>query len=158
MMLDEIGALLKGLRQPTSVMAEIPRMLTKLFSSTDRPEIKAYADGRVIRVAYHHASIYGATTPDNFWGNITYGEVADGFLARVLVFESHHEAPCPKPIIAFCTSPSLEKQINDICGQPPKMDISAGNLMAKPVPTMITRAHNSRGFFDEWVVLVSTMT
>ncbi len=44
MMLDEIGLVLKGLRNPNSAASDIPRLLIKLFSSTDRPEKKSYAN------------------------------------------------------------------------------------------------------------------
>lgn len=69
MMLDEIGLVLlvlKGLKNPNSAACDMPRLLIKLFSSTDRPEIKSYASGEAIKVPWHHLSFYGASTPERF--------------------------------------------------------------------------------------------
>jgi len=150
MMLDEIGLVLKGLKKPDSAASDIPRLFIKLFSATDRPEIKNYANGDAIRVNWHHLAMYGASTPERFWESLTGGEVADGFLARVLIWESHHDAPFPKSVISFHSSPSIEKQISDIFQIETKMDTANGNLSAIPVPKIISRTNEAQEMFETW--------
>jgi hypothetical protein len=150
MMLDEIGLVLKGLKNPNSAACDIPRLLIKLFSSTDRPEIKSYASGDAIKVPWHHLSFYGASTPERFWESLTPGEVADGFLARVLVWESRHDAPMPKAVISFQTSPALEKQIGDIFNMQVLRNPNQGNLEAAPLPKIIPKTQEAQELFYAW--------
>jgi hypothetical protein len=147
MLLDEIGLVLKGLKNPNSAASDIPRLLIKLFSSTDRPEIKSYANGDAIKVPWHHLSFYGASTPERFWESLSPGEVADGFLARVLIWESRHDAPMPKAVISFQTSPALEKQLSDICSIQVQRNPNQGNLEAAPMPKIIPRTEEAQELF-----------
>ena len=149
MMLDEIGMVMQGLKQPRSPGAEIPRLLTKLFSATNREEIKNYADGSEIIVKWHHLSLYGASTPDRFWQSLTPGEILDGFLARVLIWESHIDAPIPKDIIVFQEAPHLENKINALADIPFDMDTSKLQW-ARPVPRTIARENSIRSEFKDW--------
>lgn len=150
MMLDEIGLVLKGLKNPNSAASDIPRLLIKLFSSTDRPEIKSYANGDAIKVPWHHLSFYGASTPDRFWESLSPGEVADGFLARVLIWESRHDAPMPKAVISFQTSPALEKQLSDIYNIQVRRNPNQGNLETAPMPKIIPRTEEAQELFYTW--------
>ena len=150
MMLDEIGLVLKGLKKPDSAASDIPRLLIKLFSATDRPEIKSYANGDVIMVPWHHLSFYGASTPERFWDSISTGEVADGFLARVLIWESHHDAPFPKAVISFQSSPRLEQQINELTGIQTETFTGNGNLVACPIPKIVPRTDDAQTQYTEW--------
>ena len=150
MMLDEIGLVLKGLKNPNSAASDIPRLLIKLFSSTDRPEIKSYASGDAIKVPWHHLSFYGASTPERFWESLSPGEVADGFLARVLIWESRHDAPLPKAVISFQTSPALEKQLGDIFNMQVQRNPYQGNLEASPLPKIIPRTQEAQEHFNAW--------
>jgi hypothetical protein len=100
MLLDELGDLVRGLKDISSHKAEIPRYFKSLFSSTDRSEYKNYANGKSIIVKWHHFSFYGTSTPESFWENPNYSDVTGGFLARTLLLESGHEAPMPKVIYA----------------------------------------------------------
>ncbi len=150
MMLDEIGLVLKGLKKPDSAASDIPRLFIKLFSATDRPEIKNYANGDAIMVPWHHLSFYGASTPERFWDSISAGEVADGFLARVLIWESHHDAPFPKAVISFQSSPRLEQQINEITSIQTETFTGNGNLVACPIPKIVPRTDDAQKQYTEW--------
>lgn len=138
--LDEIGQVLKGMQNPASPQAGIPRLLTSLFSSTDRPTSKGYAQSaNNIYIPWHHTSLYGTTTPDRFWESIRGAEVADGFLARLLVFHSDHDAPFPKPKKKFSLPKELIQKLNDIYNVYTETDKSSGNIpnLHVPIPNIL---------------------
>lgn len=149
MMLDEVGMVLKGLKRPDSPAADIPRILTKLFSGTDRPEMKTYANGDTITVPWSHLSLYGASTPERFWESLTPGEVLDGFLARVLLFESRHDAKMPKAILAFNESPSLIDKINRLWNIKTELQPHSGNIERIPKPKIVPQTIEARDFFQD---------
>lgn len=144
LMLDEIGLLLKGIHYPNSFASEIPRILIKLFSGTDRAERKAYANKDSVFLPWHHLSFYGASTPDRFWESITPGEVADGFLARILIWENLEDAPFPKNKIQTFKDKEIEYEINEIFNLKTKYDLSLGNLAPVPIPKKIYMSDESR--------------
>ena len=78
------------------------------------------------------------------------GEVADGFLARVLIWESRHDAPMPKAVISFQTSPALEKQLSDIFNIQVQRNPNQGNLEAAPLPKIIPRTEEAQELFHVW--------
>lgn len=150
MLLDELGLILKGLKNPHSNAADIPRMLTKLFSSTT-PESKNYADGSNVCVNWQHLSIFGASTPERFWENLTPGEVTDGFLARMLLFESHHDALLPKLDMQFGNYDHIIAQVNRIFNIPVEFESSSKtDLVRKPMPRIIPMTKNAKAVFDPW--------
>jgi len=137
MLLDEIGLVLSGLKSPNSPAREVPRLLMKLFSNTTGIERKAFAANDDIVVPYSHLSLYGASTPERFYESISGDELSDGFLARILLFESHHDAPYPKKNIKKDIPYDLIDKINSL--HPPIIfDATDGNLLGrKPKPKMI---------------------
>jgi hypothetical protein len=88
---------------------EIVSVLLKLFtSSSDVYAGSAYADTKKnVRIIEPHCSIYGTTTPGNFFESLTAESVTDGFYARLLIFEGvqskpnhdQEERPVPQAII-----------------------------------------------------------
>lgn len=152
--LDEIGMLLKGLKQPTSPAAEIPRILTKLFSSTDRPERKSYADEKLsFTIPYHHLSLYGASTPEEFWGSMSEGDTVNGFLARFQILESIAPAPMPKTSVDPVIPPNLITAINSLWGIKTKANPNVGNLQAAdadscpPIPHVVGKTQAALEIF-----------
>ena len=150
MLLDEIGQVLKGLKNPNSFASDIPRTLTKLFSSTDRPELKTYAGGDSISFPWHHLSFYGASTPERFWESLTFGEVADGFLARVLIWESRHDSSLPKQNVSFEYPLSLIEKLQAIRNIKIEWDESKGNLVRTPIPKVIPKTTDALILFREF--------
>ena len=150
MLLDEIGQVLKGLKNPNSFASDIPRALTKLFSSTDRPELKTYAGGDSISFPWHHLAFYGASTPERFWESLTFGEVADGFLARVLVWESRHDASLPKQNVSFEFPVGLIERLQAIRNIKIDWDESNGNLVRTPIPKIIPKTTDALILFREF--------
>ena len=149
-LLDEIGLLLTAMKRPMSPAAEIPALLMKLFSSTDRAYSRQYADeNNNILVKWHHLSMYGASTPDRFWESMTRGEATDGFLARCLIFESRHDVERPKKRTDTAVPADLLTHVKELAGLPRTVDDSNGNLSA-PVPRTVEKDANAAAYFEAW--------
>jgi len=151
--LDEIGQVIKGMQNPASPQAGIPRQLTSLFSSTDRPISKGYAvSANNIFVPWHHVSLYGATTKGRFWEGIRGEEVSDGFLARILVFQSDSDSPFPKAKKGFDIPPSIIKKLNDIYNIQIDYDESIGNMpnLRTPIPNIIPFSDEAADIMDKF--------
>ena len=151
---DEIGQILRGLHNPNAPEAGIPRLMTKLFSSTDRGEVKGFADPKKeINIPWHHLAFFGATTPERFWESIGSGEVADGFLARVLVFESLHDAPLPKYDVRFDVPQALIDKVSLIHDIPIDWHTPPGNIEGElnktPIPNRIPMTDTARKIHDD---------
>ncbi len=144
--LDEIGMLIKGLQQPTSPNAELPRLVTKLFSSAGQPETKAYADPKNSYVIpWQHVCIYGSTTPSAFWSALVESDTLSGFLARLLIFESHEDGPYPKPSISDMHPHNLVKKLMGIYNI--KTNNSSGGAKV-PQPHVICKTPEAAAFFE----------
>lgn len=153
--LDEIGQVLKGMKNPMSPQAGIPRQLTSLFSATDRPISKGYAiSSNNLYIPWHHVSLYGTTTPDRFWESVSGGEVADGFLARILVFNDPSDPDFPQYDKKFAISDHLIKKINEIVEieESIEWDKSAGNMpnMHIPIPKAVPFTDESYKIFEKF--------
>ena len=151
--LDEIGMLLRGLKNPMDPRAEIPRILTKLFSGTDRSERKVYADEKLnFTVPWHHLSIYGASTPEEFWGSLSESDGTNGFLARLLILENKDPAPMPKSDNNPDVPADLTDAINALWAIDPGKDPNAGDLEVaddiRPVPIRVRFSQEAAGILD----------
>lgn len=150
-LLDEIGLLLTAMKRPGSYAAEIPSLLMKLFSGTDRGFSKHYANNaNDVDVRWHHLSLYGASTPDRFWDSLTRGEATDGFLARCLVFESRHEVERPRARTDVTVPASLLDAVNALADFVPPVTIAEGNLRPVPAPVVITKTEVAERAFYQW--------
>ena len=158
--LDEIGQVLKGMKNPASPQAGIPRQLTSLFSATDRPISKGYAvSANNIYVPWHHVSMYGTTTPERFWEAISGGEVADGFLARISIFQDLSDPELPRYNTQFDIPDSLVDRINDIWDMPIEWDTSSGNMPDKhvPIPNRIPFTSEAFTIFNSFALHYHTL-
>ena len=145
LMLDEIGLLLSGIKNQNSFASDLPRMFIKLFSSTNRGEIKGYATGLSVKIPWHHLSFFGASTPERFWESITMGDVTDGFLARILLWENHDDAPMPKNVINFSQNNLIKKQLNKIFNI---TKIRNGGQI--PTPKVISKSEKANIVFQDF--------
>ena len=161
MMMDEIGDLMVALKNPHGHQADIPRYLKELFSATDRDIHKYSAGYDSEHVRWHHLSLYGVAAPGRFWKSLTFGDITDGFLARVLILESDHDAP--DPVTPKASAPPLGlvqglKALYDIrlnhpnSGQNQNQDqnnTGQGNL-DPPEPRKIIKTPDAKAMFDQW--------
>ncbi|MDW8263881.1 MAG: bifunctional DNA primase/polymerase [Gemmataceae bacterium] len=95
--LDEIGRLLRTLAEPgrSPHLYHIVTNLMKLFTSSGSVYIgDAYADPKRNKVIHQpHACLWGTTVPWSFYEGLTAENVSDGFLSRVMIFETPAELP-----------------------------------------------------------------
>lgn len=150
-MFDEIGMLLKGTKNQSSSLADLPKILTRMFSGTGRPEVKAFGDAKsTVTIPWHHLSIYGSSTPKEFWSNLSTEDSISGFLARLLVFEVLDDPVKPKLCMKPEIPPALIQKIDAIWGIKPPIDITRGDLAQVPKPFVIKRSDEANKILDEW--------
>ena len=150
-LLDEIGLLLTAMKRPGSYAADIPSLLMKLFSGTDRGFVKHYANSvNDVDVRWHHLSLYGASTPDRFWDSLTRSEATDGFLARCLIFESRHEVERPRARTDISVPAALLDAVNALADFMPPMSFAEGNLRPLPAPILIGKTEEAERIFYRW--------
>jgi len=149
---DETGQLLKGMKNPNSPQAGIPRLMTKLFSNTGNSETKGYANSsNNIFLPWHHLSFYGATVPERLWTSINVEDITDGLLARLLLFESLHDAPFPNYNI--CTE--IPETLIDAISEFYKIETKwfpEGNIDTnkKPIPNIIPKTAPAMKYFEQF--------
>lgn len=149
MLLDEFGLVLKGMKDPKAPTAQVPQLLMELFSSAGRDVTKPYSASDAIVLPWHHLALYGSSTPSRFWESMSQGMALDGFLARLLIFESRHAAPMPKATITYDTPPGVIEAINGIYNI--EVERTGGNLEGGiPVPRMVPKSPEAARLFDPW--------
>lgn len=141
---DEFGMFLAGIsgKKAPSHKAEIWSELMKLYSRAKGVyRGTEYANKKENpRVDIHQPCVnfYGTTTPGTFWRALEGGALADGSLARFLVFVSPNHRPERNKLAGIFTPPSglIEALQAIVCGHgsPPT---SGGNLPAPHIPPML---------------------
>jgi hypothetical protein len=108
---DEFGRFLRtiGDAKKAPHLYNVLTVLMKLYSSADSVfKGKAYADAKRNKVIDRPcAVVYGTTVPEHFFESLTADALADGFMARLLVFEADstavrqraHATAIPEPIL-----------------------------------------------------------
>ncbi|MEQ9616641.1 MAG: bifunctional DNA primase/polymerase [Phycisphaerales bacterium] len=95
--IDEFGRFLRTIGDPKKAphLFNVLTVLMKLFSSADTVfRGKAYADKKRNKVIDQPCvCVYGTTVPEHFFESLTAESLADGFVARMLVFETPPEPP-----------------------------------------------------------------
>jgi hypothetical protein len=95
--IDEFGRFLRTIGDPKKAphLFNVLTALMKLYSSADTVfRGKAYADKKRNKVVDQPCvSVYGTTVPEHFFESLTTDSLADGFVARLLVFEAPTEPP-----------------------------------------------------------------
>lgn len=146
--LDEIGRLLRTLVEPgrSPHLYHIATNMMKLFTSSATVYVgDAYADARRNKVIHQpHACVYGTTVPQSLYEGLTAENVTDGFLSRVMIFESSSDrAPRQRPVIQSVPDDLVDFAHWWIEYQP------GGNLAAEnPSPTTITVSPSASAAFD----------
>lgn len=95
--LDEIARLLHTIGSPTTAphLYNIISVLLKLYSSAGDIYVgEAYADiKKVKRIHWPHAVLYGTAPPESFYSNLSKEDLQDGFVSRLLIFETDNHRP-----------------------------------------------------------------
>ena len=97
-LIDEMGRFLNSVKSASKAphLANIVTVMMKLYSSSGSPFAgKIYADTTKNKIVdCPNLCLYGTTVPNNLYNSFTTEQVVDGFLSRLLIFES--ESPNPK--------------------------------------------------------------
>ena len=97
-------------------------------------------------VHWHHVSLLGCSTPARFWESLTSSDTADGFLARLLVWEDLRDAPFPGDIKEMDSYP-LKQAFNDLWNLPVEIE---GDLARILKPVTVTKTPEAKELFLPW--------
>lgn len=142
---DEIGRLLQTLsgKFVAPNLANISTVLMKMFTSSASVYFgDAYADSdRNKTINNPHVVLYGTTVPKNLYENLSADSVSDGFLGRMLIFES--ETPHPdyqettildvEPIVATIKEWVEKSAGGNLTGENPKPTVMPTSSAAQDV-------------------------
>lgn len=110
--LDEVGFLISSAadrRRAPKHVTEIIDNLTEFYSLADSTFLgTAYANDKEKPrevIEQPCLSLFGVTTPGVFWGSLSSGNVLDGSLARMLIFQSENHYPDAQHDIARAAMP-----------------------------------------------------
>ncbi|QDV53718.1 bifunctional DNA primase/polymerase [Gimesia fumaroli] len=103
--LDEIGRMIKTMGNANSSphLYNIATILMKMFTSSNSLYIgDAYADtDKNKTIDQPHVCLYGTTVPQSLYEGLTSENLTDGFLSRMMVFESANHDPRPKEVSIY---------------------------------------------------------
>jgi len=145
--IDEFGRFLRTIGDPKKAphLFNVLTALMKLYSSADTVfRGKAYADKKRNKVVDQPCvSVYGTTVPEHFYESLTADSLSDGFIARLLVFESN-ETPARRRAKATAV-PEPIKQAAAWWGS----FKPGGNLAAEhPQPLVVEASADAGATFD----------
>ncbi|MBX3408223.1 MAG: DUF3987 domain-containing protein, partial [Phycisphaeraceae bacterium] len=153
--IDEFGRFLRTIGDPKKAphLFNVLTALMKLYSSADTVfRGKAYADKKRNKVVDQPCvSVYGTTVPEHFFESLTADSLSDGFIARLLVFES---AETPARQRARATGvPEAIRQAAEWWGS----FKPGGNLAPEhPQPIVVEATPKAGAVFDALAAMVDT--
>ena len=179
--IDEFGMFLAGVtgKRAPSHKAEIWAELTKLYSRAKGVyRGTEYANRREnprVDVIQPCVCVYGTTTPSTFWEALEGGAMADGSLARFLVFVSDDNRPARNlHPVAYSTPPEIIEALQSIAAGPGYVAPAKGGNMPggafvppmsatdRPDPYVVAMDHAAThlhleklAFEDAWAVQVA---
>jgi hypothetical protein len=151
--IDEFGRFLRTIGDPKKAphLFNVLTALMKLYSCADTVfRGKAYADKKRNKVVDQPCvSVYGTTVPEHFFESLTADSLSDGFIARLLVFES---AETPARQRARATGvPDAIKQAAEWWGS----FKPGGNLAPEhPQPIVVEATPEAGAVFDALAAMV----
>jgi hypothetical protein len=145
--IDEFGRFLRTIGDPKKAphLFNVLTALMKLYSSADTVfRGKAYADKKRNKVVDQPCvSVYGTTVPEHFFESLTADSLSDGFIARLLVFESA-ETPARQRAKALSVPEPLKQAAEWWGAQQP-----GGNLFKEhPKPMVVETVSQAGEVFD----------
>ena len=145
--IDEFGRFLRTIGDPKKAphLFNVLTALMKLYSSADTVfRGKAYADKKRNKVVDQPCvSVYGTTVPEHFFESLTADSLSDGFIARLLVFESA-ETPARQRAKALSVPEPLKQAAEWWGAQQP-----GGNLFKEhPRPIVVETTPQAGEVFD----------
>lgn len=111
-LLDEIGRFLRTTTNASknSHLYNVITILLKLFSGADQTVSgKIYADNaKKIQVVQPNLCLFGTTVPETLYKGLSIEHVTDGFLSRMLIFETENPRPRKKKRRNLTGNPPIE--------------------------------------------------
>ncbi|MHA1342386.1 MAG: bifunctional DNA primase/polymerase [Promethearchaeota archaeon] len=106
-LLDEIGRFIETTNSGAPHLKNIIDVLLKLYSSANQTFYgKVYADeDKKIKIVQPNLCLLGTTVPDKLYKGLKYENITDGFLSRMLVFETDNNRPRPQRQKNFLSKP-----------------------------------------------------
>ncbi|MAF05118.1 bifunctional DNA primase/polymerase [Herbaspirillum sp.] len=148
--LDEIGRYFQTFHDTSKPhLHGIFTVLLRLFSSSGGLYVgDAYADAkRVKRIHWPHACAYGTTVPEAFYTGLNRDTLTNGFVARLLVFETD----TPKPPRQANEKRSVPKEIVDAVSAWKEFSPSKGNLdSVNPRPRVVHYSPEAETIFRDF--------
>lgn len=129
---DEIGHFIS---HATSKFAQnhqraIPPLLTKLFSSARGKMLGKQFANQPLRkdIDQPNVCLYGTTVPRRLYDGLSSGEIADGFLGRMLVFQSDAAEPVEQDVVPAPVPASIVKMVQTWFHYTPPPPSDLGNI------------------------------
>jgi len=148
MLVDEIGDIIKRMKNPNSHMSDLLTLLKDLHTKTDSNITKDFAGSESYIIKYPHLSFCGATTPERFWKAIDTSDAEDGFLARVIVLESRHYIQSPRNVEIKAVPDNIITALQDIARL--RQLQGSGNLdfVPRPIPFSVYASDRISEIFE----------
>ncbi len=143
--IDEISHLLATMRNSRNSpwLYNIASVLLQLYGSSDGLWVAdALADvDRVKRIDQPHCVVYGSSTPEKFWANVSTDNITEGLLGRCLVFEAPYvpwQQPKPAPV-----PEAIIKSVRGWLAFSPGAALGNLGSTEHPTPTTVLYTHDA---------------
>lgn len=147
---DEFGRYLRAATSRTAGahLSEVTTTLMRLFTSAGSVFLgDAYADSKKNTVVDQpHAVLYGTTVPNNLYETLSVESISDGFMSRLLIFESEDEAPEYRQRASMPPSEDLVAAVRSWVDEKP----GGGNLSGQhPAPRVVQSTGEAKEIMTE---------
>jgi hypothetical protein len=158
-LLDEIGRFLETTKKGESYLKNIITVLLKLYSSADQTfHGKDYADKtKKVTLIQPNLCLLGTTVPETLYKGLSYENALDGFLSRMLIFETDNNRPKKERNKDLLVKPPKElvNQIKKLFKKPINL-YPQGNLeqIFCPDPQVVTKTNDACKMlweFDDYI-------
>ena len=137
-LLDEFGKFLKRTQLSSSspYLVGILELLMKLYGLSDGTYRSGWTktDGGRKVIHQPHVTIYGTSTPEQFWPLINGDLISNGFLNRFWIFENRDESPEEQNVLEPVLNQSMVQQLKRLYSLP---RVSMGEDATIPMPQVI---------------------
>ena len=138
-LLDEFGKFLKRTQLSSSspYLVGILELLMKLYGLSDGTYRSGWTKTDQGRKVIHqpHVTIYGTSTPEQFWPLMNGDLISNGFLNRFWIFENRDESPEEQNVLEPVLNQSMVQQLKRLYSLP---RVSMGEDATIPMPQVIS--------------------
>lgn len=157
-LLDEIGRFLESTRKGATHLYNVVSVLLKMYSAADQVfHGKNYADEtKKSLIVQPNLCLLGSTVPDVLYKGLNYESATDGFLSRMLIFETDNNRPRKQRDKNFLLKPGKEliDKIISLNKKPVNMHPNGNLDHFNPCPQVVKMTDNARDIlyeFDDYI-------